>query len=87
MILQILSIRDIKANVFMTPYFSLNIGSAIRGFEDEVNTPREGNMLNRHPQDFELFHLGTFADGECKFELLERPMQLVTGSSCVKSTK
>lgn len=58
--LQIFSVRDIKISSFNQPNFAPSIGAAIRAFADEVNRKDDNNILNRHPEDFEMYHLGEF---------------------------
>lgn len=74
------SVLDIVSQQYGRPFFTLNEGSAIRGFTDEVNQPNESSVLYKHPNDFQLFVLGTFDDSNCKFELLDVPRMLVSGS-------
>ncbi len=80
----IVSVRDIRANVFFNPVFATSVGHAVRQFEDEVNRPAEENLLYKHPQDFELFELGKFEADDASFDLLPSPRQLAVGSSCVR---
>ncbi|WNK15031.1 MAG: nonstructural protein [Microvirus sp.] len=58
----ILSVRDIKAAIFMRPFFAQSTGTGLRSFSDEVNRKEEGNMLNLHPEDFALYEIGVFDD-------------------------
>lgn len=81
----IVVVRDIKANLYFNPMFFQSLGQAERSFRDEVNRPAEGNTLAAHPQDFELFQVGTFDDETCSFDLLDKPLQIVHGSACVKA--
>lgn len=83
MILQIVVIRDIKANCYAQPYYATSIGAVIRGFGDEVNKQDEQNMLYKHPEDFELYRLGDYDDSNAKFNLLDQPQQLAVGSDMV----
>lgn len=84
MILQIVVVRDSAADVYGQPNFVTTIGGAIRGFGDEVNNPREGNSLHRHPGDFALWHLGDYNDATAAFNLLPEPRQLTRGVDFVK---
>lgn len=77
--------RDIKANLFFAPMFYQSLGQAERQFRDECNRPADGNLLAAHPSDFELFHVGAFDDETCRFDLLDKPTQIVHGSACVVS--
>lgn len=63
----ILTVRDRAAAAFGTPMYHMSRGSAIRGFADEVNRCAEHNMLFHHPEDFDLFELGTFDDSSGLF--------------------
>lgn len=64
--LQIIALRDIKANVYGQPMFVPNIGAAIRNFGDQVQDPNSG-PLHKHPEDFELWHLGEYDDNDGSF--------------------
>lgn len=81
----IVVVRDIKANLYFPPMFYQSLGQAERHFRDEVNRPGDGNMLAAHPEDFELFHVGSFDDEICRFVILDTPTQLAVGSACVIS--
>lgn len=79
----ICAIRDSAADVYGVPMFLAALGQAIRGFQDEVQNPREGNMLNKHPEDFELYHVGAYDDATCEFTT-ETPRLLIRGLDCRK---
>lgn len=53
------SVLDKKAEYFSTPFFTRSLGEAIRGFGDEARNPE--SQLFKHPNDFELFHVGYFS--------------------------
>lgn len=75
----VLAVRDRKADAFGTPTYHVSRGSAIRGFGDEINRPAENNMFHHHPEDFDLWELGTYSDQNGKFELHEDPVQIAIG--------
>lgn len=54
----IFSIRDSKMETFNRPFCMPAVGAAIRAFQDEVNTT--GSEMNKHPEDYALYDLGTF---------------------------
>ena len=54
------SIFDSKVGVYNAPFVQANDNSATRAFSDEVNNP--DSLLNRHPEDFTLFCLGSYDD-------------------------
>lgn len=64
MILKIFAIRDRQLNAYMQPFFAPTSGAATRGFRDLVN--EQGHQLNKHPEDYELWHLGEFDDATGK---------------------
>ena len=76
-------VRDIKADLFGQPFFNASVGMAQRSFSDSVNRPDEKSLLFNHPEDFELYQLGSFDDQTGTFDLLDRPKQLLLGSNCV----
>lgn len=83
MILIIMSVRDRVADVFGQPFYVVSRGSAIRGFADEINRVDGANQLNKHPDDFDLYELGTFSDGDAVFMLHDKPQQVAIGKDMV----
>lgn len=81
----IISIRDRAADVFGYPSFHVSQNAAIRGFTDEVNRPVADNMFYKHPDDFDMFSLGTFDDADGSFQLDTRPKQIAVGKDLVKA--
>ncbi|WNK12796.1 MAG: nonstructural protein [Microvirus sp.] len=62
MIYSIVSVRDGASGAFGRPFFVHARGQAIRSFTDEINRSAADNEMNRHPEDFDLFFIGTFDD-------------------------
>jgi len=58
--LVIFCIRDRATDQYGNPMFLVNSGQAIRSFSDEINREAADNMLNKHPDDFDLYSLGSF---------------------------
>lgn len=56
----ICAVRDRQLDAFMRPFAAQSRGQAIRSFGDETN--RNGSDLHAHPEDYELYELGTFDD-------------------------
>ena len=56
----IYAIYDNKADTWMDPFYALNDATAKRTFADATNDER--SMFNKHPTDFEMFHIGTWND-------------------------
>lgn len=81
---QIFAVRDIKANTFFTPNFQHSKGEAIRAFADAVNNDEKNNLLNTHPEDFEMYHLGEYDTDTGKITPID-PSQLITATECKKT--
>ena len=71
---QVLAVYDAKAEIFTQPIFTIAIGEGVRSFEDEVNNPQ--SPFSKHPEDYTLFHLGTYDETSAKFDLLTAPVSL-----------
>lgn len=84
MLYQVVVVRDRAADVFGVPTYTTAIGIAIRGFSDEINRQSADNMLSKHPEDFDLYHLGVFDDATAKFEMLSSPRQIAIGKDVVR---
>lgn len=84
MIHYIVSVRDRKVEVYMPPAFVAHIGQAQRGFADAVNGTKETDLA-KHPEDFDLYHIGQYNDFTAEFEPVAGGPRLVcTGLDCVK---
>ena len=79
------SIKDRAADTFGRPFFLPSIGVAVRSFTSEVNRMSEDNQMYQHPDDFDLYELGSFVDDVGRFELLDDP-RLVTRGKDVKTS-
>lgn len=77
--LVIVAVFDIAAESFSRPVFVTSIGEALRGFQDEVNRAAPDNTLANHPQDFQLFELGSFDTSSGLFDTLTLPRRIATG--------
>lgn len=76
---KLIAIRDRVADIFGTPNAVANLGQAMRSFADEINRASEDNALYKHPDDFDLYHLGEYDDAHGTFEILDKPRQLALG--------
>lgn len=77
----VLAIRDRAIDAFGRPMFMTATGAAIRGFGDEINDPRADNQMNKHPDDYDLYELGTWDDATGRFEQHEQPKQVAIGKN------
>lgn len=66
-ILVMVAVRDRAVDAFMRPFAVPTIGSALRSFQDEVNRTAEDNPMYKHPDDYDLFQLGTWDDNKGEF--------------------
>lgn len=73
MIQIIVSVKDTAAQAFGRPVFVPAVPVAVRSFRDEVNRKDSSEDLARHPEDFELYELGSFDDSTGVVEVLETP--------------
>lgn len=58
--LVVLSVYDVVAEVFLTPFFLKTDAEGVRGFEDACADQR--TALFAHPEDYRLMRIGTFDD-------------------------
>lgn len=62
MLSRVFSIYDIKSCVFGMPFTQTNDMLALRTFGDLAND--KATTICRHPEDFQLFEIGTFDDSK-----------------------
>lgn len=79
MILNICTVKDRAADAYGRPMFVPSTGVAIRSFSDEINRNNADNQLYNHPDDFDLYELGSFDDNTGLFSLHEQPKLLSLG--------
>lgn len=75
MINQIFSIRDTKANAYLTPFFMNNEAMAIRAITDLANDIE--HSFCKHSEDYALYSLGVYDDATGKLEVLDAPLHVV----------
>lgn len=80
MIREVFTVRDMVADIYLDPFMERNAGAAIRAFQ--VVCSREGHQFHEHPQDFALYHVGSF---DCQLGQLVpmEPRKLADGSQFV----
>lgn len=79
---EVLSVRDRAANAYGRPFFTASVGQAIRSFSDVING-KDDSEIQRHPGDFDLFHLGQFDDETGNFLQYPAPKQIAVGKDLV----
>lgn len=80
----ICSVRDRAADVFGQPFYVPALGQAVRSFSDEINRADQKNDLFKHPEDFDLYELGSWEDATASFDLLESPRQVAIGKDLAR---
>lgn len=78
----IVAVRDRQLNAYMRPFTAATRGQAIRAFGDEAN--RRESEINAHPEDYELYQLGTFEETTGKIIADEQPQQLALATNLIE---
>jgi len=81
----VVSVKDRAADVFNRPFFVPHRNVAVRDFTDEVNRSAVDNQLNKHPDDFDLYLLGTFDDNAGTFAMEDQPVVLVRAKDVIQT--
>lgn len=81
MLLKIFSIYDEKACVYNTPQYLAHKGEAIRMLQTTVDN--KDSMLNKYPEDYSLYCLGTFDDNKGAFRGYSNPELVVRASELI----
>lgn len=82
MIFKVLAVYDVKAQAFMTPFFTSTLAVGVRSFTAAVNA--KGTAMGDSPGDFTLYELGTFNDEKAEFELLPQRRNLGMGINFIR---
>lgn len=78
--LYVVAVRDRASDVFGSPYFVVSVGAAVRSFGDEINREDAQNPCYKHPEDYDLFLLGSYDDNIGKFvNTDDGPRQIAIG--------
>lgn len=75
MIKSIYSIYDTKICAYMPPFFAITDGEAVRYVRGAVEDPN--TMLNKYPEDYTLFCLGSFDDESGEVVSLATPRSVL----------
>lgn len=68
------AVKDIKADRFNYPFFTMTHAEAMRAFGSNVQ--RKESLFNKHPEDFQLFYVGSFEDALGLLECEHQPVYL-----------
>lgn len=81
--LHVFAVFDLGSASFGRPIFVRGDGEAMRTFTDEVNRREPGNVMNGHPEHFQLFKLGIFDDSTGRFACPDIPDKVCDAVSVV----
>lgn len=82
--LKIYSIRDSKGEIYKSPFYKTTHGEAERDFHTIVNN--KDTLVAQYPEDFDLYHIGTFDDNNGKIRSLDTPEHIIKAVNCVKKS-
>lgn len=71
------SMFDQKTKFFHAPIYLTNDAEAIRNFSMVVNDSKGKNPVNLFPEDYDLYHLGTFDDITGYITPLKSPQHVI----------
>ncbi|AXL14682.1 nonstructural protein [Microviridae sp.] len=80
----VFTVRDAKAEAYMSPFYMKTRGEALRAFMDTVGNP--DHLFSKHPEDYSLYALGAFDDSNGTFSLLQEPEFMGSAVDLVKPT-
>jgi len=83
MLLNAYAIYDSKAEAYNQPFFRLKHGVSIREFSEVAND--EKSNISKNPEDFTLFHIGSYDDSTGLLTPLSTPSSLGLALEFVKS--
>lgn len=83
--LKMFTIKDIKANIYNTPFFSVSSIDATRNFIRACND--QNTQLCNFPEDFELFFFGVWDEDRGKLTMTEKPEFVISGIQAIQSMK
>jgi hypothetical protein len=78
--LLLFSVFDSKLGEYNSPMVFPSRGVAFRSFLDEAGRVDPSNAVNKHPEDFSLYHVGTFDSVSGTFVSLPTPDLVVRAS-------
>ena len=77
----VVTIKDRAIDTFLRPVCYPSLGAAIREFADEINNPQ--SPMNKHPDDYDLYHVATYDDVRGAFANTPEPNQIAIGKNAI----
>lgn len=84
------AIKDQKADCFTPLSCFRHTGQAMRAFINGITTPTNdptGQLMQKYPQDYDLYEIGVFDDHTGTMVSHEAPRLLLSGSNVAASIK
>lgn len=81
------TIRDSKTGLYDVPQYFRTHGEAERWLSDLVANNSERNLIAKHPEDFDMFHLGTYDMDSGIVNPLDTPTHVVKAVHLKAETK
>jgi len=85
--MNVYAMYDHAIQAFGIPLFYQTDKAAIRAFTDEINRDSATNLLYLHPEDYELFAIGTFDDNTAKFDQGQPLAKLIAHGKAVSKSQ
>ncbi len=64
-----MTVFDSKTEAYLRPFYCTTVNEGLRMFIDTLNDPN--TMINKHPEDYALYHIGIYDDGLGVFENID----------------
>jgi len=77
------AVKDLAVQAFGSPFLVRARGEALRSFQDEANRTDGQSAVAQHPEDYELYYIGTYDEEHGTLagqppELIARAKDLLT---------
>lgn len=84
MIYKIMAVYDLKAEAFERPFFCRSTAEGERMLANDVNSEKRESNLSLHPEDYQLFELGSWDEVSGVIQVLEKPRLVKSGEQLRK---
>ena len=83
--MKLFTVYDIKADLYLTPFFERNSVNAMRGFEQIVNDAN--TQFSKYPADFGLYEIAEYDEEKGVVIPYEHNVRLALGSDFARISK
>lgn len=83
--MKVFAVRDSKADAFGELFACPSVGLAVRSFGEAVMNPKTG--LNRYPEDYSLWELGTYEQNSGQVEGLKLPKLIKSAVEVIQENR